>query len=95
MILKKGIPFDVKITIVLIDESKLVIREYNSDNERNYSFHWQTKDNQLLLLRDNSPHHQNIDTFPHHKHTPHVVSSKEITLPEVLIFIEKELNKTS
>lgn len=56
--------FYLKINIILIDDSKLNIREFNSDNERNYSYHWQTKDNQLLVRWDNSTHHKNISTFP-------------------------------
>lgn len=44
--------FYLKISIILIDESKLNIKEFNSDHERNYSFHWQTKDNQLLIRWD-------------------------------------------
>ena len=85
----------LKIIIIIINESKLILREYNSDKERNYSYHWQTKDDKLLIRWDNSPHHKDIDTFPHHKHIPDIVSSKEITLEEVLEFIEKKLNENN
>ena len=29
-----------------------------------------TDDNQLIFRYDNSPHHSEITTFPHHKHLP-------------------------
>ncbi len=41
---------------------------------------------------DNSPHHRNIKTFPHHKHVGDKIElSHEIKLEEVLIYIDKIL----
>jgi hypothetical protein len=34
-----------------------------------YSFHWQSKKGKLKKRWDNSPHHREIKTFPHHLHT--------------------------
>ncbi len=40
---------------------------------------------QMLFRYDNSPHHREIDTHPHHKHTlDKIVSSKMPTLKDIL-----------
>ncbi|MBA7587452.1 hypothetical protein ES708_29481 [subsurface metagenome] len=46
-----------KITIYLKDNSVIYAREYFDLKERNYSFHWQDKDENLIIRWDNSPHH--------------------------------------
>lgn len=68
----------------------LYINVYMSEKEYNYSFHWQKDDGKLIIRWDNSPHHKNIETFPHHKHINKAVeSSKEISLRQVLKYIKK------
>ncbi|MCD6471556.1 hypothetical protein J7K55_00280 [Candidatus Aerophobetes bacterium] len=44
-----------------------------------------------FLKWDNSPHHQHIKTFPHHKHTPKIEESEEISLEDILKLIEEKL----
>ncbi len=35
----------------------------------NYVYHYQAADNQLIFRYDNTPHHPEISSHPHHKHT--------------------------
>jgi len=81
----------LKIKAVLIDNSELHVREYASEKEYLYSYHWQDEKGSLRIRWDNSPHHKRIKTFPHHKHTPKIEESKEMGLEDVLRVIEKEL----
>ena len=82
----------IKIEIVVQDGSFLYVREYSDDKERNYSYHWQDKAGELILRWDNSPHHRQLRTFPHHKHINGTVAeSFEISLEEVLAYIEKSV----
>lgn len=68
---------------MIIDCSLLHVKEYNDINERNYSFHWQKSNGELIIRWDNAPHHKHLENYPHHKHTAdRVEESKEITLQE-------------
>ncbi len=68
----------------------LYVREYNDEKERKYSFHWQDKQDSLIIRWDNAPHHNNLGTFPHHKHTANgIEESNEISLEDILRYIEK------
>ena len=46
---------------------------------------------QLLIFRyDNAPHHKEVKSFPHHRHTPNkVTDSKEPDLNDVLLEIAR------
>ncbi|MCF8374265.1 MAG: DUF6516 family protein [Bacteroidales bacterium] len=80
--------FFLKLKVQFIDESLLFIKEYFSIDHRNYSFHWQDKNDELLIRWDNAPFHKNIDTFPHHKHKEgKILPSNEIGIVEVLGYI--------
>lgn len=35
-----------------------------------YAYHYQNARHQLIFRYDNAPHHPEISTHPHHKHTP-------------------------
>jgi len=35
-------------------------------------------DGQMLFRYDNSPHHPEIDSYPHHKHTPGKIRASNI-----------------
>jgi len=92
---KKGKDFYyLKIEAKLIDDSTLFIRTYVSVTSYLYSYHWQDKTGQLKIRWDNAPHHQNLKTFPHHKHTPKIEESEEIRLEDILKRIEDKLNFT-
>lgn len=84
--------FYLKIKAYLKNTTELYIREYSDISERNYSFHWQTKEGDLITQWDNSPHYKNIPTHPHHKHTgDRILPSYEVTLKDVLNFIRIEI----
>ena len=84
--------FYYRLKIQITDHSILFVREYVDETERIYAFHWQDENNELILRWDNAPHHQQIATFPHHKHTPEgVFENVEISLPDVLAEIEKHI----
>ncbi len=53
----------LKIKAVLIDNSVLHVREYASEREYLYSYHWQDEKGSLRIRWDNSPHHKHIKTF--------------------------------
>lgn len=91
---KKGRDFYfLKAKATLNDNSGLYIREFVSEHEYLYSYHWQNENRSIILRWDNAPHHKHIRTFPHHKHTPEIEDSEELTLEEVLKVIERELEK--
>jgi len=80
---------------IVRDSSLLYIRELTTKTETKYSYHWQTKAGKLICRWDNAPHHRAIQTFPHHKHQgngENVLSSKEVTLEQILNIIDKQLN---
>jgi len=81
-----------KLKISFIDNSLLFVKEYVSETERKYSFHWQNAFGDMLIRWDNSPHHREIKTFPHHKHTgKQIQSSKEPELNDVLTEIRNSI----
>ena len=84
----------IRLKIILIDASELYVKEYVSETEYLYSFHWQYNDGSLRIRWDNAPHHKNIKTFPHHKHIPDLEESTEISLEDVLKVIENRLRMT-
>jgi hypothetical protein len=54
-----------------------------------YRFNLSDSKGGLIFRYDNAPHHKDIDTFPHHKHTlKEVKPSREIGLAEVVSEIE-------
>ena len=59
-------------------------------NRYKYSYHYQDTAEMLVFRYDMAPHHQNIRTFPHHKHLKngHVVETKPPSFTEVLEEIE-------
>ena len=82
----------LKIRAVLINNSILHIREYISDNERIYSYHWQSKDGKLICRWDNAPHYTWLKTFPHHEHVSEKIEeSQETDLENILKKIENHI----
>ena len=80
--------FYLKLKIIFNDQSILFAREYFNIDIRNYSYHWQDKNNILITRWDNAPYHPYIETYPHHKHKDNnIQSSTEITIEQVLNFI--------
>jgi len=82
--------FYYRLKMLFTDDSVLFAREYVDPDERNYAFHWQNKENCMIMRWDNAPHHHDISTFPHHKHCDKgLLESTEISLKEVIEIIEK------
>ncbi len=82
----------LNLIIEFIDDSVLYIKEYQDEVERNYSYHWQNKDKEMLIRWDNSPHYPEHKSFPHHKHLPdQITESNEISLKEVIKFLERQI----
>jgi len=83
--------------VKFVDNSALYIKDYLfADGSRKYSFHWQTVDGELLARWDNSPHHNHISTFPHHRHDQYnVLPSQAFTLAAVLECIVEDFQNRS
>jgi hypothetical protein len=85
--------FYIKVKVILKGNSKLYIREYVDTEERNYSYHWQDAEGNLIIRWDNAPHHKNLRTYPHHKHKGNKVEeSFETTCEKILLEISKLLS---
>jgi hypothetical protein len=75
----------VKIKAKFVNESVLYITEVETDDHEKYSYHWQSKDGNLIIRWDNSPHHDDLETFPYHKHvSKKVFPSHRVTIQEIL-----------
>ena len=81
----------LKVKAKLVDESELYIREFVSENEFIYSYHWQDENGRLKIRWDNAPHHKHLKTFPHHKHTHELEESEEIGFQDVIKVIERKI----
>ena len=60
---------------------------------KQFSFHWQ-RDSECVVRWDNAPHHQEVATFPHHKHSgkvEQISDSEPMTLKKTLTFISSKL----
>ncbi len=53
--------------------SNPVIQQFVSEVDK-YRLHYMNGAGQMLFRYDNSPHHPEIDSHPHHKHTPDKIS---------------------
>jgi hypothetical protein len=84
-----------KLKVVLKDGSILFLREIVIENILfDYSYHWQSPNNVLIIRWDNAAHYPNISTFPHHKHVEsenNVLLSEEQSLSAVLNFIRNKI----
>jgi len=78
--------------VYFIDESCLEFLEVINSNQLNkekYKFQYMDKDKQLIFRYDNARHHNDIKTFPHHKHIEEtVLESIEPNLEQILSEIE-------
>jgi hypothetical protein len=84
--------FFLKIQVVFSNKSVLYTKEFFSTNKRKYSFHWQDQNDETIIRWDNAPDHENIISFPHHKHVgKDIFPSSEMGLSDVLNYILKAL----
>ncbi|HEX9975503.1 MAG TPA: DUF6516 family protein [bacterium] len=79
----------------LIDGSELHIKDYLFlDGKRKYSYHWQDANGNLISRWDNSPHHQEISTFPHHRHLPDAtIDSQQRNIRDIFKIITEIISK--
>ncbi len=57
-----------------------------------YKYHYRNINNEMIFRYDNAPHHQNVDTFPDHKHTGEkIIKSKKTDIYGVLSEIKSYL----
>ncbi|AIE73557.1 MULTISPECIES: DUF6516 family protein [unclassified Synechocystis] len=82
--------------LTLSDESLLELFEFftikfDKINAIKYSFHWQTKDGQLIKRWDNAAHHHEIITYPHHLHD----GIKNLVFPHEPVDIQEILSMIS
>ena len=79
------------------DESRLEfteVKDVEFENKMKYSYHYMDKGNAMQFRYDNTKHHPDISTYPHHKHTSSGIEpSKEPEISDVLSEIEKEVLK--
>lgn len=69
--------------LTLIDSSTLEIAIFASESHHavvidKYRLHYMDQDRQMLFRYDNAPHHQEIDSFPHHKHVQNKIVRSNI-----------------
>ncbi len=80
-----------KAKLRLFDGSVLQIREIRLQGKiEAYSYYWLRSDGAIIVGWDNAPHHNEVSTFPHHRHTEKGIEpSQETNLREVLEFIRR------
>ena len=82
-----------KARITFVDDSQLEFREHINISSRSierytYSFHYH-KNQKLIFRFDNTPHHPEVPSFPHHKHiATSIIQSNPPSLQDVLREIE-------
>lgn len=96
-VLKRGASAEsgyIRMVVTFTDGSQLHAFEHvDADLDRNdYSYHWQDEAGELRIRWDSAPHHEEVDTFPHHVHRGDSVEpSEEPSLAEVLRTIHREM----
>ena len=83
--------------IIFVDESVLdfmEVKDIEEELKEKYKYHYMDKDKNLIFRYDNSKHHKEIATFPHHKHTPNgIEESSEPNIEEIMKEIEKIISR--
>jgi hypothetical protein len=84
-----------KCKINLTDGSNLrILEKYDHERLVYYSYYWLTAFGKLIIGWDCAPHHQAIDSFPHHQHVGSrqgILSSDIRNLSNVLTVIKNSL----
>ncbi|MCI5228009.1 MAG: hypothetical protein D3918_15500 [Candidatus Electrothrix sp. AX2] len=84
--------------LTFLDGSSLRFMEFinlRAETKRyKYSYHYQDADDKLIFRYDMAPHHQDIGTFPHHKHAAdgEVLESTAPSLADVLEEVEQTVS---
>ncbi len=87
--------------VLLTDGSRLHFREYidvaQGVQRITYAYQYMTDDRRLIFRYDNTEHHPQIATYPHHKHEgseENVIPSFAPTLAAVLAEIERMIQSS-
>lgn len=88
----------IRAVVVFDDNTRLEFMEVKHTDiteKIKYRYQYMDEGNSLIFRYDNAPHHEDLNTFPHHKHLPHGVKAhEESSLEGVLLEIAKH-RKTS
>jgi hypothetical protein len=89
-IVQKETVAKLKAKLRLFDGSILWVREvYVYDLMEVYSYYWLRPDETMIIGWDNAPHHNDVKTYPHHKHIAgKVENSDQRNLQDILNFIK-------
>jgi hypothetical protein len=71
----------------LLELNEAVIVEEGNIKHLSYPYHFQDGQNNLVFRYDNTPHFQEIESFPHHKHIQNEVIDAD--RPSILHVIEE------
>jgi hypothetical protein len=84
-----------RLILALNDGTTLRVAErWYSNSLMRYSYYWLDAEDKLKIGWDNSPHHDELDNFPHHKHLgqqAEMVPSYETSLEAVMLVVEAEI----
>jgi hypothetical protein len=84
-----------RLILALKDGTTLRVTErWKSQILIRYSYYWLDAVDKLKIGWDNSPHHQQLENFPHHKHMGGkntILPSYETSLESVMIVVEGEI----
>lgn len=80
--------------LLIIDSSIFEIAIFATESRKTlsikkYRLHYMNSNGQMLFRYDNAPHHPEIDSYPHHKHTPDKI------VPSTMPSIKDILNEIS
>jgi hypothetical protein len=77
---------------VILKVNEAVVIEMEMLRHLRYRYHFQDRENHLLLRYDNTPHFPDLESFPHHKHLGNEVKSCEKpSIPQVVEEIKLHL----
>ncbi|MCP5102743.1 MAG: hypothetical protein GY950_05170 [bacterium] len=87
----------IKGDIVFSDTSRICFIEVKDTDvapKNKYSYNYMDKDNGLIFRYDNAYHHNQLKTFPNHKHIgDEVFESNEPELYDIMLEIQKSINR--
>ncbi len=52
----------------LLELTERLVEEKETLFIKKYRYHWQNRNGQVIMRWDNTPHHPEIESFPHHLH---------------------------
>lgn len=74
----------------ILDVLEVVKITDNQLSKKKYKYHFRNFGNIMIFRYDNAPHHQVVQTFPHHKHiADSIKESTEPDISEILSEIKK------